>query len=283
MFFAFIKYIIIDTLLMNCYNTSNLVKGYQLYNQGGGLSMKKIVAIGGGELSKRETYAIDVEIVKLSGKSQPKVLFVPTASFEPAGYCERFKNLYESELGGEVKVLYLLDNTLSTEAIEEQILWADIIYVGGGDTSHMLKVWQSKGVDQCLKKAYDQGTLLCGLSAGSICWFKYGQSEIDSEVSEDGYDYMILEGLNLIPAFHCPHFNEGRRAEVFYQMMASQNEVGIALENNCAIAIIGDSYRILTSEPHRKGYKIYKQGDQVITQPLEPGVVYQPLTELLEG
>lgn len=172
--------------------------------------MGKIVAIGGGELSKGETYRIDEEIVKLYGKEKPNVLFIPTASFEPEGYCVRFRALYEEKLGGIVDVLYLLDNKLSESEIEEKIEWADIIYVGGGDTIHMLKVWKEKRVDKFLKDAYERGTLLSGLSAGSICWFKYGQSEIEDEESEDGFEYIKIEGLGLINGFHCPHFNEGR-------------------------------------------------------------------------
>ena len=242
--------------------------------------MKKIVAIGGGEISKGETYTIDKEIVKLSGKTHPKTLFVPTASFEPPGYCERFKNLYENELGAKVDVLHLLDNLLTQKEIEEKINWADIIYVGGGDTGHMLKVWKSKHVDQLLKQAYEKGTLLCGLSAGAICWFKYGQSEIESAASEDGFDYIKLEGLGLLDAFHCPHYNEGRREEMFYQMIQSSNHVGIALENNCAIAIIGDTYRILSSEPNRAAYKIYNLEGQIFKEPIAQVAYFKNIKDL---
>lgn len=40
--------------------------------------MGKIVAIGGGELSKGETYILDKYIVELACKSKPKLLFIPT-------------------------------------------------------------------------------------------------------------------------------------------------------------------------------------------------------------
>lgn len=243
--------------------------------------MGRIIAIGGGELSKGETYAIDQEIIKLSGQTKPKTLFVPTASFEPAGYCESFKNLYENELGAEVDVLYLLDNQLTISEIEDKIKWADIIYVGGGDTVHMLKVWKSKNVDQLFREAYKHGTLLCGLSAGSICWFKYGQSEIESDSSEDGFEYIQLDGLGLLNAFHCPHFDEGRRSKEFFKMIKTSDDIGIALENNCAIAIIDETYRILTSKPNQKAYKVYRQNEQVVCEPIEEISHFRPLKELL--
>ncbi|MBU3810687.1 MAG: peptidase E [Candidatus Niameybacter stercoravium] len=242
--------------------------------------MGRIIAIGGGELSKGETYAIDKAIVNLSGKLHPKTLFIPTASFEPAGYCKRFQELYQTQLGAQVEVLYLLDNKLSIKEIEEKIKWADIIYVGGGDTTFMLQTWQKKHVDQFLKEAYERDTLLCGLSAGSICWFETGQSEIDSNSTEDGFDYIKLKGLGLINAFHCPHFNEGRRAEVFDQMIQESNLVGIALDNNCAIAIIDDSYCILTSEPDKKAYKVYSMNGQVIHEPIKQIDSFRKLSTL---
>lgn len=242
--------------------------------------MGRIVAIGGGELSQGETFLIDQEIVKLSGQIKPKTLFVPTASYEPAGYCERFRNVYENQLGAEVDVLYLLDDKLSTEEIEAKIMWADIIYVGGGDTTHMLKTWRKKHVDRFLKEAYHQGTLLCGLSAGSICWFSYGQSEIENESSQDGFDYISLEALDLIHAFHCPHFNEGRRAEEFHSMIQASKLVGIALDNNCAIAIVNGSYRILSSESGRKAYKIYAQEQEIVREVIEETKYFRSLGEL---
>jgi len=59
--------------------------------------MKKVVAIGGGEISKFETLKIDEE-VRLTGKANPKVLFIPTASGEPKGYCESFDLVYGKTL-----------------------------------------------------------------------------------------------------------------------------------------------------------------------------------------
>ena len=43
-------------------------------------TIPKIVAIGGGEIREMETAAIDKRIIELTGKTQPKALFIPTAS-----------------------------------------------------------------------------------------------------------------------------------------------------------------------------------------------------------
>ena len=38
----------------------------------------------------------------------------------------------------------------------------------------MLAVWKDWGLVNILKKAYEKGTIMCGVSAGAICWFEYG-------------------------------------------------------------------------------------------------------------
>ena len=46
---------------------------------------KAIVAIGGGDIRTKGTAAIDREIIRRSGKKNPKLLFIPTASAEVIG------------------------------------------------------------------------------------------------------------------------------------------------------------------------------------------------------
>ncbi len=95
----------------------------------------KIVAIGGGEIgrpgTKIETKAIDREIIHLTGKKSPKLLFLPTASGDSEGYYEIVRNYFGKKLGCRVDVLYLIKEKLSKEQIERKILGSDIVYVGG--------------------------------------------------------------------------------------------------------------------------------------------------------
>ena len=41
----------------------------------------------------------------------------------------------------------------------------------------MMRLWRRLGVDKLLKSAYEKGTILAGISAGSICWFDSGHSD----------------------------------------------------------------------------------------------------------
>lgn len=56
--------------------------------------------------------------------------------------------------------------------IKRFLLEQDVIYVGGGNTANLLAVWRLHGVDRAIRAAWRRGVVLCGLSAGMICWFE---------------------------------------------------------------------------------------------------------------
>lgn len=115
---------------------------------------KKIVAIGGGEIGREgydiETLEIDREIIKLTNKKIPTLLFVPTASEDSEGYCETIYNYYGKKLKCNIEYLKLIKDKLSFAEIKRKINSADIIYVGGGNTLKMMTIWRNLGVDTLL-------------------------------------------------------------------------------------------------------------------------------------
>ena len=143
--------------------------------------MVRIVAIGGGEISRPGppdgTLDLDAEVVRLAATRQPTVVFLPTATQDDAGYIAIVEEHYGRRLGCNVMPLLLYDRTVSNADIERSIRSADIIYVGGGNTLRMMKLWRRRGVDRHLVRAAHDGTVLAGISAGAICWCSYGVSD----------------------------------------------------------------------------------------------------------
>lgn len=247
--------------------------------------MKKIIAIGGGEIGRPgfpvETTAIDKKIIKLTGKKNPKLLFIPTASLDSEGYYKTVEKHFGKKLGCKVDVLYLIKEKLSKKEIEDKIFKSDIVYVGGGNTSKMMKIWKKIGVDKMLIKAYEKGIIMSGVSAGSICWFKHGNSD-SKKFTDPNADLIKVKGLGLINALHCPHYNiEAYREPDLKKMMQKTSGIAIAMDNCCALEIIDDRYRIITSKSTTNAYRVYWRAGEYYKEIIKKEKKLKPLKELL--
>jgi dipeptidase E len=233
--------------------------------------LRTIVAIGGGGIRTRGTVAIDREIIRLSKKKNPKLLFIPTASSDSERYWKHVQEYFGYFLKCKTDVLFLINKRPSQEQVRAKIRAADIIYVGGGNTLMMMRLWRRLGVDKLLKAAYENGTVLSGISAGAICWFDSGHSDSMSFYSPRKWMYINVKGLGLISGTLCPHYNSMTlgvpRRKRFKGMMREAGGLGIAIDNNCAIEFIdGKFYRLIRSKGYARSYAVYKKGGEVISQ-----------------
>jgi len=226
--------------------------------------MGKIVAIGGGEIGRPgypvETTKIDKEIIRLSGKKRPRLLFIPTASGDAEGYVKSVEKHFGQRLGCKVDALLLVKTQPSKKEIRDKIFSADIIYVGGGNTLKMMNRWRQLGVDKLLKQAYRKNIVLAGLSAGATCWFRHGLSD-SRKFKNKTADFIRVSGLGLIDALCCPHYDsEKTRPAALRKMMKRTVGVAIALEDCAALEVVDGRYRIIASKRGKKGCKIYWKG-----------------------
>ena len=247
---------------------------------------RNIIAIGGGKImvpASREpqTSLIDQAIVKQTNKKSPKVLFIPTASEDNAEYCEAFRRQYEDRLGCSVQELLLYRNRPSNSKIQKLISESDIIYVGGGNTLRMMKLWRKLRVDRNLDKARKRGAILCGLSAGAICWFRQGNSDSRKFKDERNKTLIKVTGLNYADLMMCPHYDvEKHRQPSLQSMMKTTQGFAIGLENCAALHIKDDKYRILASKKNKKAYLIYWQDGEFVKQVLKPSQHFQSVTQI---
>jgi peptidase E len=148
----------------------------------------------------------------LTSKSRPKMCFLPTATADDEDYINRW---YEACEGLEIEpsVLKVWINSVEHQkSWEELLLPMDAIIVGGGNTLNMMAIWQAQGIDTVLKKAYENGTVMLGGSAGSLCWFNDGTT--DSRPKE----LSIVKCLGFLNYSHCPHYHsEASRIPLYHE------------------------------------------------------------------
>ena len=248
--------------------------------------MGSIVAIGGGDLRTLATRPIDGEIIRLSGKSRPNALFIPTASSDSVEYWESFDSAYGAEYGCVTDVLFLLGVAPSHDEIAMKIGWADVIYVGGGNTLKMMRRWRLLGVDDLLRSALERGAVLSGVSAGAICWFERGHSDSMSFYSPDDWSYIAVTGMGLLRGLACPHYNGDTsgvpRRQDFHDMMKRKRGNGLAIDNDCAVAFTDDGYRVITTDLQSGAYALHVERGEVIERRLPVTTGYSTIQSLYE-
>ena len=214
---------------------------------------KRLVAIGGGELRDKTTLSVDRFIANLVKNEEKRTyaLFIPTASHDSKPYFNTFRKTYTSELGAKVDVAISTKGEMSMEHIAEKIEKADIIYVGGGDTAYMLNEWKKSGLDKMIIDAYNRGVVLCGLSAGAICWFEKAHSDYMIMEGESG-DYAILDGLGILDGVCVPHFSEIDRINSWEKMkdgvekaICIENDCGVYFEDGVLVGAVGENHAYL--------------------------------------
>ena len=246
--------------------------------------MQNIVAIGGGDLRTLATEPIDRAVIELTGRASPNVLFVPTASSDSAEYWHAFEHAYGTVYGCPTDVLFLLGATPPAERIAAKVRWADVVYVGGGNTLKMMRRWRRLGVDALLREAHAGGTVLCGVSAGAICWFERGHSDSMSFYHPEAWSYIAVTGMGLLPGLACPHYDGDTagvpRRDDFHAMLRKQGGPGLALDGLCAVAFVGDEYRVLAATRDAAAYAHTVRHGQVVERHLPAGPGYRPASEL---
>ena len=243
--------------------------------------MGKIVAIGGGEMKLGETTDIDREIIRLTGKSHPRLLFLPTASNDAVTYYDNIVKHFGDELDCRTDVLFLIDGKPDRQEIERKIFGADAVYVGGGNTEKMMRIWRKTGTADVLKRAYQRGIVLSGLSAGAICWFRWGNSD-SRIIAGTSQELIRVSGLDLVHALFCPHFDaEMQRHENLKIMMLKTPGIAVAIDNCSAIEIIDEKYRIISTNPHANAHRLFWESGHYVNQIIAKDRQFKPLDMLL--
>ena len=196
---------------------------------------RRNLAIGGGELKNRETLKIDeyiaTEAKKAAGDRRACGLFLPTASHDCMPYYNTFHKVYTGIFDIKTDVALTVGREIDLDKLRTKFEKADFIYVGGGDTVFMLEHWKKVGVLPLIREAYERGALLCGLSAGAICWFEemYTDSAVEGE-------YAMYPALGWLKGKISPHYNE--RMLDFDQILLYNKYRAWGVENAAALEIV---------------------------------------------
>ena len=221
---------------------------------------KQIIAIGGGGFGRNPGDGIiEKYIIDQSEKEKPNICFIPTATGDNEAYKVNFYSTL-SQLNCTPSHLDFFKRAAKLEDIFSQ----DIVFVGGGNTKSMLAVWKDWGLAQILKEAYEAGTIMCGVSAGAICWFENGIT--DSWADE----LKFIDCLGFFPGSCCPHYDEDpeRRPALNNFLSEGALENCNAIDGGCALHIKdGVEHKAIVFAQEKNAYFVHKHEQEILERP----------------
>ena len=220
---------------------------------------RTIVAMGGGGFSMEpDVPLLDDHVLDLArarrGRERPSVCFLPTASGDSESYVANFYAAFARR--SEATHLALFDRKVGD--LDAFLLDQDAVYVGGGNTANMLAIWRVQGVDRALRRAWEAGVVLAGLSAGANCWFESATTDSFGPLGA------LNDGLGLLPGSFCPHYDsEPGRRPTFHQLIAAGTLAdGCSADDGAGLVFDGTTLtEVVTSRPGARAYRVTRGPD----------------------
>jgi len=217
----------------------------------------QIVAFGGGGFSMEAgNPLLDEYVLGLTGVERPKVCFLPSASGDADHYVVRFYKAFGARAEASHVSLFRRERGVGGVPFAHHLLAQDLIYVGGGSLLSLLGAWRAHGLDAVLVEAWRRGVVLCGMSAGALCWFSEAVTAFHGPAER-------VDALGLLPHSGCVHYDaEPERRESYHRFMADGMPAGYALDDGAALHFAGaELVDVVRSREHARAFHVDARGE----------------------
>jgi peptidase E len=237
-----------------------------------GARAPRIVAMGGGGFGAGpRDRALDAYIAGLAGPVRPRICLLPTASGDPVEQINRFNATFR-RLGCQTSHVSLFRLGDHPVAIRQHLLAQDAIYVGGGSMLNLIAIWRAHGLDAILAEAWESGILLCGVSAGSMCWFEAGITRSHGKPRPSG-------GLGLLRGSNCVHYDADppRRPSFHEHIRETAIPGGFGVDDGAGLLFAGtDLVEVVTARPEAGACRVELVGDELVETRLDARLLEPP-------
>ena len=231
-----------------------------------------ILAMGGGGFTMEpDNPALDELALTLTGKREPRVLFLPTASGDPAAQIRAFHERFAGR-ACRAQHLSLFRRHGDLRTLAGIVCDQDLIYVGGGSMRNLLAIWRVHGLDSLLVSAWRRGTVLAGVSAGAMCWFAGG-------VTRSGGPPEPIGGLGLLPGSLTVHADgEPERLPVWLQALGTgELPGGWAADDGVGLVYRGTELeRVVSSRPAATALRCDTVSGELVRRRVQPDLLDAP-------
>jgi peptidase E len=225
------------------------------------MQTKHIIALGGGGFSMEpDNLRLDRYVLQQARIANPNVCFLPTASGDSEDYIRRFYGTFHS-LPCRPRHLSLFKPPADLAGFLGE---CDVIYVGGGNTRNLMAIWREWQLAPLLRRAWESGVILCGISAGAICWFEHGLTDSAGPLAP-------VTCLGFLAGSCAPHYDgeAGRRPAFQKFIQEGALPAGYGLDDGVALHFHDTSVaEIVSSRPHARAFQVRSENGQIVEEPL---------------
>ncbi len=183
------------------------------------------------------------DALTLTGKTRPRVCLVNTAMGDSLTY---YALAYEAFNAAGCDVTEMKVFPQPSADPEERLCGSDLVWVGGGSVANLLALWRLHGIDQAMRGAWEQGVILGGVSAGSLCWHDGGTTDSFGQILNP-----VTNALGFLPYANGVHYDaEAQRRPKLHELMKAQtvgplayctdNTIGIWYEGTEPTIVVAD-------------------------------------------
>ena len=223
-------------------------------------TMLPIYLLAGGRGAKRESPDPILQMaLRELGKTKPSVSYIGAAHGDSLMFFLFIKRQITAAGAGKVELVPLAKKKSNMEKAQSIIESADCIFVSGGDVAEGMRVLTEKSVVPLIKKRYNEGALIIGVSAGSIMLAKQWINWPDEN---DEASAELFPCMNIAPVLCDTHGEEDKWDELHSLLrLTADDQIGYGIPSGGAMRISSDGTVEAISMPL---YRIERKGDKIV-------------------
>lgn len=227
-------------------------------------------ALIGGKVNKEiKTNRIESQLIKLTNKDRPTILYCPFASKDIKKSNLKFKLLID-DLNADI--IYLSFENINQ--FEELLIKSDILYIGGGISDDLVSIFKEYKLDKILKKHINDDIIFAGSSAGAMLYTYWSMGDKYMFVDNyHNYNYKMVECLNLLNITICPHY-QNEDLIIYNDELKKYDCDAFGIEEDTCVVINGNKFFVIKEERSASCYYFSKENNYLM-EPLYEGIIYE--------